>query len=141
MIISGLVILPTTVEIPPKSCLVVRFQDITIADISSRLIATQVVHFDEVLTVDVIDYSINSKMPLAEDINRIYSVSAVLNMGWCSRSEENLKYVEKKDYLSDVRNTVILNNNQDEYIKDINIRCYGESLRVTFNKKISSFIL
>ncbi|NP_001267819.1 cysteine rich BMP regulator 2 precursor [Hydra vulgaris] len=124
MTISGLVILPQTIQIPPKSCLVVHFQDVTLADVASRIIATQIVHFSEVTTKDVIDYKINSKMPLPEDIGRIYSVRAFLNIGWCSRTVDDGRSIQKKDYLSDERTTVMLSNDKDEYIKDITIKCY-----------------
>ena len=110
-------------KLPPKSCLRLSFQDISIADAPSVLYKEEIIDLSDVEVGDALKYSIKSRKPQVPSI--AFSVSAVLNVGWCAKSGSH-PWIKVNDYLTDTSFYVDLTKDKDDYIRDIWISYYGK---------------
>jgi uncharacterized lipoprotein YbaY len=124
--ISGDVILPRAMgSLPTSSCLLVKVKDVSMMDGSSHVIATSLIDVSQKDVERKIQYTLESDKPVQEYLNRMFALSAVLNMGWCKSNKTN-EWIRSGDYLSVKRHHVIFNKKQREYNMDINIECYDD---------------
>ena len=123
MKVSGkITFLEPTGKLPSPSCLRIKLSDVSLADVPSVLIKE--------IKLDVSDqdigaeyqYEFETKKPVAWW--RDYSISAVLNKGWCKQEGES-RWLRKGDFMTDARFSVDVTEEGNEFLKDFFIRCYG----------------
>ena len=120
---SGEIIFPNAVStLPESSCVIIKLKDVSFHDTSSNVLASNIFKVNG-KNVQRIEYSLNSKKPLEENLNRVTVVTAVVNVGWC-KSENSDDWLREGDYLSVMRHRVILTNDEDTYTHNINVVCY-----------------
>ena len=93
------------------------------ADAPSVLYKEEIIDLSNVEVGDVLKYSIKSRKPQMP--NRLFSISAVLNVGWCAKTESH-PWIKVNDYLTDTSFYVNLTEDKDDYIQDIWITYYGK---------------
>ena len=103
--------------LPPKSCLRLEFKDTGMADVSSVLYKEESIDVSGVDLSNGYQYKLKTKKPKL--LHSSYSVSAVLNVGWCAKSSSS-KWIQKKDYLTDTAFDVDLSKSgKNEYERDL----------------------
>jgi len=103
-------------KLPGKSCLVLKFQDVTRQDMGAVMLARQVVVNPDKLITTGYSFSFPNREMLLQF--RDVQVAAVLNVGWCSTdNEESHEWIHQGDYLTDTSFLVSHENINDA--KDI----------------------
>ena len=124
--IKGQIKFPRTPgRLPHGSCLVMKFEDVSMQDAASVRLASLKTNMSNSFVNDVFDYSLKSKKPIMNEFWRTYTISAVLNVGWCPGNNSD-EWVRAGDYLTDTHFGIPLNNESDIYYKNIHVKCYGK---------------
>ena len=103
-------------KLPPNSCLHVAFKDTAIADLPSVLYKEVVIDLSDVLVDKNYTYKLKTKKP--KRMHASYTVSATLNVGWCSKTSSS-KWIREKDYLTDTKFHVDLEESKGDYERDL----------------------
>lgn len=103
-------------KLPSPSCLNLFFEDISFQDVSSVLYAKKQVDVSGFDMNKTYQYSLETKKP--ESTKQTYSISVVLNTGWCP-AENSTAWLRNDDFLSEVTVKVPLNKKENEYARDI----------------------
>ena len=111
-------------KLPEPSCLKLFFEDISFQDVKSVLYAAETWDMSGIELQQKFKYSFLTRKP--KDLKSVYSVSIVLNVGWCP-GNETTSWIRNNDYLSDSSLKVPLKEDEDTYIRDIPIVFYCES--------------
>ena len=117
-----LLINPPPLNLPKNSCVKIRLEDTTIQDISSYTLAEVFMgtSTDIALTNNEIPYIVRSKKPIVSEFKRYFAVSAVVNMGWCSRDVSNGDWIREGDYKTSTSFQVPpMNEKEDVYTINI----------------------
>lgn len=116
---------PPPNTLPEGSCVNVKFEDTSILDASSFVIAEA--QFPIATIEDFSDgfpYQLVSKKPLPNQGFRSLTLSAVVNVGWCQDTKSD-EWIRKGDYNNDFAHRVDMFDDMNEYTKDINVKCYA----------------
>ena len=105
--------------LPQNSLLKVKFEDVSIMDASSVVLGETMVNLSSYDKAQNLKYAIKCKKP---DPRGMYSVSAVLNMGW---QADKKSWIRKGDYFTDTNHNVKIEKGLDEYKKDIHLVRYN----------------
>ena len=113
--------------LPSPSCMFVTLADVSLMDAPAIVIKTQrfdLSNFDATANggESSFEYELITKKPKKQSWRR-YSISATVHVGRCP---EKKQVVRKGDILTDVRHSVKLTETKNEYVKDINTKCYGK---------------
>ena len=135
MLVYGSVVFDReTGPLPEDSCLWIKFKDVSLQDASSVTIDTVTIPYAGQNIKDKVKYQMKFKKPVAAELWRTFSVSAVLNVGWCA-DLKNLKktkeWIREGDYLSDTRHGVAVLPDIDNYETDIKVRYYCKYWHLT----------
>lgn len=124
--ISGKIVFPKNVGMLPKpSCLKIKIRDVSSFDVNSHLLAMKIVDLSNVNVEKFFTYTLLSKKPVNEHLNRGYTISAVLNIGWCHRESE-FPWLRIGDFLALSEHTIFLQDGQDTYNQNIFVECYSK---------------
>lgn len=120
----------TPTSFPKKSCLAVKFEDTSRADASAVQVANQLIEeADLKLTNGMLSYNMSFVKPTPGE----YSVSAVLNMGWCSRNGDD--WMHGGDYLTTTTFNVEVTAQKNLYEADIELEHYQTANHNAHNAK------
>ena len=103
-------------KLPPNSCLNLEFKDTAVQDVSSVIYQEDTIDLSEVEIGDSYYYKIKTKKPKL--IHDSYSISAVLNVGWCPKAASS-KWIRQKDYVTDTTFNVNFSKPGNEFNRDI----------------------
>ena len=94
-------------NLEPGSCLTVKLDDVSLQDTSSTVIMRAVVKDLEKSYKKGESLKYKLEFPGDKDLDdkKDYSVSAVLNNGWCAKEDSN-DWIKKGDFLTDTTNPV-----------------------------------
>ena len=107
------------------SCLIVKLLDVSYMDVSANIHDAVKINISGI-PANELGYLLTSKMPTEEYlVSRTFDVSAVINVGWC-KTENSLDWLKKGDYLSQHTNEVMIKSKQVNYIKHIDVNCFGK---------------
>ena len=106
-------------SLPPNSHLKVKFEDASLMDVSSVLLGETMVDLSGYSKAHNLQYTIKCEKP---NSGGIYSVSAVLNVGW--KPDRN-SWIRKGDYLTDTSFNVKIEDEVSDYKKDITLIQYN----------------
>ena len=110
-------------KMSPKSCLLINFQDVTMMDAPSNLLASAQFDISENNINQSISYTLSSKKPIESHLHRIFTLHAVVNIGWCQKENSN-EWIREGDFLSDERHRISLLTDKNSYDEDIKVICY-----------------
>lgn len=72
-------------------------------------------------------YTLSSSKPVERDLWRTYSISVIVNVGWCpTKKDKSNEWLKKGDYLTATQHTVKLNGNENSYVTDVIVECNGK---------------
>ena len=108
-------------KLPDGSRLQVQFQDVSLADAPSTTLGTFTLDIKDYTPGVPLKYSITTEKP--RPVSVIYSVSAVINVGWAAQEGGN-EWIRQGDYLNDTTHPVDITDGQNEYEKDIEVVHY-----------------
>ncbi len=108
-------------KMPNSSCLKIEFEDVALQDVASILYEEE----EYEIAGDDIGKSFSYKMETRrpKSLVGVYSMSAVLNVGWCPEQKDK-EWVRDNDFLSETIARVPLNDTQDRYQVDIPVVFY-----------------
>lgn len=112
--------------LPKSSCLLVTVKDVSITEGPSYILASDYIDMSGEYVNQTIEYTLRSPKPPKVYSDRAYSVSAVLNLGWCKRTSPTGEWIKKGDYLSVKKHLIQFDYKQDEYETNIDLICYGK---------------
>lgn len=108
--------------IPKGSCLIIKINDERLADAPSVNIATKTYRSKDLqVKSGSLSYSIAFKQAQG---NIEYSISATLNMGWCSLDNRDAGWIRGGDYLTTTSYNIELKQETHLYKKDIDAEFY-----------------
>lgn len=110
-------------KLPKSSCLIVIFRDTTYADASAIYLAEKKIDMSNVSIDLTYPYEIKSSKP--KPSWREYSVTAILNRGWCpdNRTQE---WLRTGDFFMDTRHRVGVNPYSNKYEVDLEMVIDGK---------------
>ena len=108
-------------KLPQNSCLHVSFQDTAIQDSSSVAYEDKIIDLSNVEIVDSYYYKIKTRKP--KRIHDSYSVNAVLNVGWCPKSN-SAKWIKQRDYLTTAAHNVNFSKPGSNFERDLFMQWY-----------------
>ena len=116
-------------QLPPKSCLRVVFEDVSIQDDASVVYKTEEFNVSSSSIDSHFEYKFSSKRP--KHHHEFYAVSAVLNVGWCPDPDSE-SWIRDFDFLSDTTIYVPISENTTDYEVNIPVVFNCESYYVQF---------
>ena len=121
MKVSGKISFPTDKipeTLPENSNLKVKFEDVILQDAPSKVLGSAQVDLSGYKKGQQLEYTIECKKPSEHGM---YSVSAVLNVGWKANGDE---WLRKGDFLTDTVLPVKIEEGKDDYTADIELVKY-----------------
>ena len=103
-------------KLPSPSCLNIFFEDISFQDVASVLYAKKQINVSGIDMKKQYRYSLQTRKP--KDIKLVFSISVVLNIGWCP-GKDSISWLRNHDFLSEANVKVPLKPNEFEYARDI----------------------
>lgn len=132
MIISGFVQFMDKPGILLKnSCLLIKIQDITAQDVSAVMIQTKIYPLSLFDMSTDFHYTITSRKPMNEKLWRSFSISAILNNGWCASSNKD-EWIREGDYINDYNVALNITTDSNNVERNISVVCYGKFEIKTF---------
>ena len=110
-------------KLPSPSCMKIKFQDVSFADASSTMVKNITIDLSGMTLGSDYDYTMTSFRP--EKAYNSYSMSVVMNVGWCADLENNDEWIRKGDYNNDFTHYIDMRQNKTEFNIDIKAMCYG----------------
>ena len=85
MRVQGNIVFPHVMgQLPTSSCAIVQLKELSYTQAFSNVIASEIIDLSSVfLTSLTVKYQLNSKKPVREHLRRVYTLSAIINIGWC----------------------------------------------------------
>ena len=103
-------------KLPSPSCLNIFFEDVSFQDVESVLYEKKQIDVSGLDMKKQYKYSLETKKPV--DMKLDFSISAVLNIGWCP-SENSSSWLRNYDFLSKANVKVPIQPEENLYTRDI----------------------
>lgn len=126
MWIVGNIIFPRKIaKLRKPSCIVIKMKEISFKGAYSNIIEYKEVTFDNHPVGNMLWYEIKSKKPVDQHLNWRFTISVVVNVGWCHK-KNSYPWVHKGDFLSVKEHALFFTKDVDKYVKNIELECYGK---------------
>ena len=106
--------------------LTLTLKDSSFGDTASHVLTSKQIDLSGRLIGRSYTYRFYARIPLQKYHHRLFTITAVLNMGW-KRGQGSMSWIRVGDYYSVKQHRIVFQSQKVEYLnKDLDVFCYGK---------------